>query len=227
LMERLSTGIKGLDEMIEGGIKAKSINLVVGEPGSGKSTFAVQFLLAGAKAGETGLYISVEEQRDKFFDNMKRYSFDLESLEREGKLVFHKTSTQEIRNFLDKGVISFGEYFQTYQIKRVVIDSATALMLAYNSETSQRSAIMNLLEQLAKWGATVLITSESDDGQARFGLEYLVDGIFRLYYRKVGQERVRTLEVFKMRGTDHSKQEIIYKLGNGGITLVPGGKILI
>ena len=225
-MARLSTGISGLDEMIEGGLKENSLNLVVGEPGCGKSTFAVHFLMSGVRAGERCLYVSVEEEKDKFFDNMKRFGFNLAGLETGGFLVYHKASVSELRGFLDQGIISFEEHLVAGGIKRVVIDSATALMLAYNAETSQRNALMNLFELLARFKVTVLITSESESGQGRFGVEYLVDAIFRMYYRKVGQERVRTLEVYKMRGTDHSKQEIVYRLGDGGIILYPDEKIL-
>jgi circadian clock protein KaiC len=224
---RLSTGIHGLDELIEGGLKSKSVNLVMGESGSGKSTFAVHFLMAGAEKGEAGLYVSVEEPKDKFFENMKRFGFDLAKLEAEKKFVFHKASVPEIRNFLDQGVVSFEQYFKTYNVKRIVIDSVTALMLAYGAETSQRNSLMTLFELLERWDMTVLITSEVEGEAARFGLQYLVDSVFRLYYRKVGQERVRTLEVLKMRGTDHSRQEIVYRLGKGGIILYPTEKVLV
>ena len=74
---------------------------------------------------------------------------------------------------------------------------------------------------------TVVLTSESSQGQARFGVEYLVDSIIRLYSRKIGQQRLQSLEVFKMRGTNHTRQELVYRLGSGGITLYPGEKILI
>jgi len=215
-----------LDSLIEGGLKAGSINLVSGEAGCGKSTFATHFLKAGADAGEAGLYVSVEEKKEKFYDNMGRFGFDLPSIDAAGKLVFHKTSVPEVRSFLDQGVVSFEQYFKEYDVKRVVVDSVTALMLPYNAETSQRNALMTLFEILERWGATVLVTSEVDSGQSRFGVEYLVDSIFKLYYRKIGQERVRTMEIFKMRGTDHSRQEMVYRLGDGGITLYPDEKIL-
>ncbi|MFH0862638.1 MAG: ATPase domain-containing protein [Candidatus Altiarchaeota archaeon] len=224
---RLSTGIKGLDELIEGGLKPKSINLVMGESGSGKSTFAVNFLKAGADKGEAGLYVSVEEQKDKFYENMSRFGIDLAKMEAEKTFVFHKASIPEVRNFLDQGMVSFEQYFKTHNLKRVVIDSMTALMLAYSAETSQRNSLLLLFELLSKWEVTVLVTSEVEGDEARFGLQYLVDTVFRLYYRKVGQERVRTLEVMKMRGTDHSKQEIVYRIGKGGIILYPTEKILV
>jgi len=173
-----------------------------------------------------GLYVSVEERKEKFFDNMKAFGFDLAGLEAKRMLVFHKTSVPEIRSFLDQGVVSFEEYFKTYEVKRVVIDSVTALMLPYNAETSQRNALMTLFEILERWGVTILVTSEVEENQPRFGIEYLVDTIIRLYYRKVGQERVRTMEVMKMRGTEHTNQEIVYRLGDKGIVLFPGEKIL-
>jgi circadian clock protein KaiC len=224
---RLSTGIPGLDELVEGGLKAKSVNLVVGEAGTGKSTFAIHFLEAGVDAGEMGLYVSVEEQKDKFYDNMMRFGFDLAKMEADGKLIFYKTSVSEIRTFLDQGVVSFEQYFHQGDVKRVVIDSVTALMLAYDSENSQRSALLNMFETIQRWGATVVVTSEVEEGTTRFGVDYLVDSIFRLYYRKIAQERVRTLEVLKMRGTNHSRQEIVYRLGKGGIVLYPGEKVLM
>ncbi len=224
-MVRLSTGVVGLDDLIEGGLKERSINLVVGQPGSGKSTFCIHFLIAGMKVGEKCLFVSVEETKEKFFDNMARFGFDLKSYEDAGLLYYHKTTVNELRSFLDQSVISF-EQFITDGVTRIIIDSATALMLAYNAETSQRNSLMNLFEKLGKFPITTLITAESDEGQGRFGVEYLVDGIFRLYYRKIGQERVRTLEIFKMRGTDHSKQEIVYRLSKGGLILYPGEKIL-
>ena len=224
-MARLSTGVKGLDPLIEGGIKKGSISLVVGQPGCGKSTFCIQFLIAGMKAGEKCLYVSVEEQKGKFFDNMMRFGFDLAAYERQGLLSYHKTTVNELRSFLDQGVVSFEQYMDS-DTKRVVIDSATALMLAYNTETSQRNSLLNLFEKLGQFDVTTLITSESDEGHGRFGVEYLVDSIFRLYYRKVGQERVRSIEIFKMRGTDHSKQEMVYRLSDGGIILYPDEKIL-
>jgi KaiC/GvpD/RAD55 family RecA-like ATPase len=226
--QRLSTGIHGLDELIEGGLKPRSINLVVGEAGCGKSTFATHFLKAGADAGEAGLYVSVEEAKEKFFQNMGRFGFDLARLEAEHKITFYKTSVADIRNFLDQGVINFEQYLQG-DVKRVVIDSVTALMLAYSNETSQRNALMTLFDQLERRGVTILVTSEVEAGagDGRFGIGYLVDGIFRLYYRKIGQERVRTLEVMKMRGTDHSKQEMVYRLGKTGIILYPNEKVLI
>ncbi|MBD3388526.1 MAG: AAA family ATPase [Candidatus Altiarchaeales archaeon] len=226
-MERLSTGVKGLDELIGGGLKPGSINLIAGEPGCGKSVFSVHYIMAGAEAGETCLYVSVEEKRDKFYSNMEGFGFDMQKLEDEGKLIFHKTTVSEMRNLLDQGLISFEEYFKPHQIKRVVLDSVTALMLAYNAETAQRNALMVLFEAMEKWGATVLVTSEVESGAARFGVEYLVDTIIHLYYVKIGQERVRTLEVFKMRGTDHTKQEIVYRLGKGGMILYPNEKVLV
>jgi KaiC/GvpD/RAD55 family RecA-like ATPase len=226
-MARLSSGIQVLDDLIEGGFREGSINLVVGEPGSGKSTLAVQFLQAGFKAGEAGLYVSVEEDKEKFFANMKNFGFDLEQFEKSGKLTFHKETVSDIRGFLDQGLISLEQYINTGNVKRVVLDSITALLLAYSAETAQRNAVLSLFDILLRYGVTVVITSEADDGKARFGVEYLVDGIIRLNTHKLSQERVTTLEVYKMRGTNHSRKEFVYRLEKGGLKIYPDEKILM
>jgi KaiC/GvpD/RAD55 family RecA-like ATPase len=225
-MVRVGSGVSGFDDLIEGGLREGSINLVSGDPGSGKSTFCVHFILEGIKKGEKCLYVSVEETRDKFFNNMAAVGLDLEQYEGSGNLVFHKETVTGIRNFLDQGTVSF-EHLIDSGVKRIVIDSITALLLGYDVERSQRGALLNLIELLSRFGVTVFITSESSDGQAKFGVEYLVDGVIRLYSRKVGQQRVQTLEVFKMRGTNHTRQEMVYRLGPGGITLFPGEKMLL
>ncbi|MFQ6052139.1 MAG: RAD55 family ATPase [Candidatus Hydrothermarchaeota archaeon] len=85
-MKKVSTGIDGLDEILDGGIPEKSIILISGGPGSGKSIFCVQFLIAGINSGENGVYVTFEERIEKIKRNMKTFGWDLEKLEGMGKL---------------------------------------------------------------------------------------------------------------------------------------------
>ena len=87
-MDRVSTGIKGLDEMLHGGLPRGRTILVVGSPGSGKTTFAMQFLVGGAKLGETGLYVSFEEKPERMKSNLSSFGWNLDSLEHDGKITF-------------------------------------------------------------------------------------------------------------------------------------------
>ena len=85
-LTRISSGIPGLDKLVEGGFKKNSINLFAGEPGAGKTIFAIQFLIDGLSKGENVLYITFEESQEKIFKHMERFGWDLRRFEKEGKI---------------------------------------------------------------------------------------------------------------------------------------------
>lgn len=89
-MERIPTEIKNFDALVEGGFEKNSINLLVGGSGSGKTIFAIQFLIAGMKKGEKCLYVTFEEKKKEFYYNMLDFGWDLEKLENEKKFVFFR-----------------------------------------------------------------------------------------------------------------------------------------
>jgi len=222
---RKSTGIAKLDELMEGGLKGTSINMLEGEAGSGKSTFAMQYLLAGVNAGEKGIYISVEESRKSVFENMKRFGFNLEQHEAKGMFMFYECTAQKLRDFLEKGAIGIEQEIKQMDAKRLVIDSISAFTLVYDTEAKQRAVVQKLFEKIKSWNLTTLIVSEAAQDYATLGLPYLVDGWVKLYYKKVGSERVRTVEVLKMRGTKHKTTETVYRIEDNGINLYPNERI--
>jgi circadian clock protein KaiC len=222
---RKSTGIRSLDELMEGGFKEGSINMVEGDAGSGKSTFAVQYMLAGVQAGEKCIYISVEENRKSFYANMKRFGFNLEQLENNGSFLFYECTAQRLRDFLEKGALGVEEEIKRMDAKRLVLDSISAFVLTYETESKQRLSVQRLFEKLKSWNLTSLIISESSQDYTPFGLHYIVDGWVRLYYKKVGQERVRTVEVLKMRGTKHKTTETVYRIEDEGLNLYPNERV--
>ena len=87
-MDRVPTGIKGLDELLGGGFPDGRCILVVGSPGSGKTTFALQYLYHGAILGETGLYVTLDEHPDHVKRNLQSYDWDIDGMEKKGKLLF-------------------------------------------------------------------------------------------------------------------------------------------
>ncbi|MFH0861829.1 MAG: ATPase domain-containing protein [Candidatus Altiarchaeota archaeon] len=222
---RKSTGVGKLDELMEGGFKEDSVNLLEGDPGSGKSTFALQYLLAGVKAGERGVYISVEETKKSFTHNMARFGYNIEEYENAGNFLFFECTSQKMKDFLDKGSLGIEQEIIQMQAKRIVLDSISAFVLNYENESKQRTAVQRLFEKLKSWNVTTLIVSESSQDYTPFGLTYIVDGWIKLYYKKVGQERVRTLEVLKMRGTKHKTTETVYRIEDTGINLYPNERV--
>src|SRR3989454_9714288 len=87
-LDRVPTGIKGLDELLGGGFPDGRCILIVGSPGSGKTTFALQYLYHGAMLGETGLYVTLDEHPDHVKRNLQSYDWDIDGMEKKGKLLF-------------------------------------------------------------------------------------------------------------------------------------------
>lgn len=88
IMERVSSGVKGLDEILGGGFPKGRTVLVVGSPGSGKTILALQYLRAGAAAGERSIYITFDEKPEQVKENVSEFGWDLDRLEAEGKIMF-------------------------------------------------------------------------------------------------------------------------------------------
>ena len=221
---RISSGIKGLDNLIEGGIPEDFIVLVAGSSGTGKTTFLMQFLSEGVKKGEKCVYIGLGESTDIIKQCMARYKMDLDKLAENDMLVFADIpalSIDEIKIIIDK----LGE-----DVKRVVIDPISALLFTFDRDIDLRQSIRELVELIREKNVTALVSTEVDEGSkkiSRFGIEdFLADGIIVLYYITDQGRRYRGIEVRKMRGTYHSDKIHLYKLETEkGFTVFPNQKI--
>ncbi len=220
IIERVPTGVKGLDEAMSGGFIRDSINLIAGGPGSGKSIFALQYLIKGiVEHNEHGLYLTFEERRNKLVQYMENFGWDLEKLEKEKKLRIIEISPKDVRKAVHNK--NFGLRYGTVKYikaKRVVIDSINAYSLLFPTELAKREAHINLFEMLRSWGVTVLLVAEYDVEEDKGSpLDFEVDGILRLYNFKRGDTRNRAIEIYKLRGSRHSTKtfplEIVDKEG--------------
>ncbi|MFH0818206.1 MAG: ATPase domain-containing protein [Candidatus Micrarchaeota archaeon] len=221
---RVRSGILGLDKLMKGGFPQNSINLIAGESGTGKTTFGLQFLYAGAtQFREAGMLISFEETKDSIAKEMASYGWNLDNAERDKKIVVLEYPPQEVGHFMAQEVI-IHDAVEEYGVKRVVIDSITTFALMYETEHKQREEVTKLVSKLKRWGCTVLMASEVEEDpkgemRARFGLETVCDGVIYLYNTRQGDERNRQMEVYKMRGTQHESKVVPMKFTSAGISL--------
>ena len=126
---RIQTGVNKFDSLISGGFKQYSTNMIVGGSGSGKTIFATQFLMEGIKKGETCLYITFEEKKNKFYSNMAAFGWDLEKYEKQGKFIFLEYTPAKVKTMLEEGGGSIETTVLQNKVSRMVIDSITSFAL--------------------------------------------------------------------------------------------------
>ncbi len=218
-MDRISTGIGGLDEMIEGGFKKKNTVLVVGGCGSGKSTLAMQYLYAGANAGEAGVYVSFEEEAEQIKENMLRHGWDLQKLEEGKKLKILRIDPQDVMHIIKQEYGIIVDAIRDIDAKRVVIDSLTSIETMIEGDFNKRQGVLKLVNWLQKIGCTTLMVSESEQDPTKYSrhgiMEFVVDGVIVLYNIRRGKSRIRALEVLKMRGTNQITNLVPYIIDKG------------
>lgn len=244
-----TVGIPGLDEMIDGGIPDGYSILVTGGPGTGKSTFAMQFLHEGEKKfGEKGLYITFEENPENMRRNFSKYGWELddveilclkpkrvEPLDKKGEDSFiipwsaytgREGSKFPMSAFSIKDVKNLiKKKAKEEDIQRLVLDSLSSLVLLEQDEFKVRQEIHEIIDMLEGLGCTSLILTEMPggaEGISKFGVEeFLLQGVIVIYNTKKGSKRVRGLEVLKMRGRKHSDKICLMEMSDNGIVVYP------
>ena len=224
LTDRTPTGINGLDDMIEGGFPKSSLILLAGSPGSGKTIASAHFLYHGAKnLNENGIYLSFAERREFFIENMKKFGFDFDALESQGKFKFlDLLTTREDTVSSTIGMLS--REVLELDARRLVVDSFTAMAQAFNRRIDAR-IILHMIEKLmSKSGCTTLLLVELPTGTKRIGLgfeEFVADGVI-LFETVDEREGIRKRAVIrKMRGTSHNMNYSHILISDRGISLMP------
>lgn len=222
-VKRIPTGIIGLDSLVEGGFKRKSINLVAGGPGSGKTIFAIQFLIYGIeKFNEAAVYVTFEEKKDKLYEDMLSFGWDLAKYERENKFIFIEYNPEQVKKLLIEGGGIIETLIEENKVKRIVIDSITSFSLLYKDELAKKEAALALFELINKWDCSAILTSQDqtkEDHTISAALEFEVDGIIILYHTKVKKSRIRAIEILKMRGTKHPGETFRFGITEHGIAI--------
>jgi len=243
-MGKIKTAIPGLDELLEGGYVENDVILVTGGPGTGKTTFGVQYLVEGARTfNEPGVLVVMEETPSRIMRDMWRFGWDIEKLVSMNKLriiyanpftytKFVKTLT-DIPGSMIASRKNIGEIFEQIQVeveviqaKRIFIDSITSLKLSPDP-TEVRHKISEFVKNLEFLDCTTLMSSEIQGEQSFNVEEYLSSGVIRLHVYRAEGCRVKAIEILKMRGVKHDETLHPYEIGDKGIIVYPGETVMI
>ncbi|MFH1432699.1 MAG: ATPase domain-containing protein [archaeon] len=236
-MERLKTGIIGLDEKTEGGFVKGSIILVVGKTGTGKTQFCSSFIYAGAIEKESGLYITTEERVEDIKEDINSmFNWDFTELEQKGLVKFlsikaiypERPLGEETQRITKSYLISIrsqiAEAIKEVKAQRVVLDSVSILEMFMQDRYMARVMLFGLVEYFKALQVTVVVSGEipeTSQGLTGSGIiEYLVDGVIKLDFVPVSEEFKRTLTIRKMRRTDHSTLIHPFEITPNGLHLV-------
>ncbi|GBF08685.1 UPF0273 protein [Aeropyrum pernix] len=235
MVDRVKTGIPGMDDILYGGIPRRNIVLLSGGPGTGKSIFSYQYLWNGLREGEPGVFVALEEHPVQVRINMAQFGWDVREYERQGLFAVVDAFTSGIGEAAKKeryvvtdpedvGLLIdvLKEAIRDVGAKRVAVDSVSTLYLA--KPVLARRTVMLLKRVLSGLGTTSILVSQVSVTERGFGgpgVEHAADGIIRLDLDEVDGELVRSLIIWKMRGTKHSMRRHPFEITDKGIIVYP------
>jgi len=232
-MGMIKTGISGLDEMLLGGIPEGHTVAIMGSPGTGKSTFVLQFIHTGLQTGENCVYISLEESEANLIKTALIYGWDLKPYIENKKLTLVNLNTLNFKAMITRFESDLPKLLTSFKIKRIAIDPITLYEMLFDTESERRDHLFNFAQVIKETGITAVMTSEISQKNpyySKFGLiEYITDGVIVLrQVRQADLGAVTTfIEVLKMRHIDHSKEIKPYSITNGGIVVHSGSGVFI
>ncbi|WP_406669850.1 ATPase domain-containing protein [Methanolobus sp. ZRKC4] len=225
---RIKTGIEGFDEVVQGGLLAERVYLVSGPPGSGKTTFCVQYLAHGATHGEVGLYATLLECPQNIIDDMSNFSLNIPALIKGQKLLFADLGPRMEYGYMDElnefitpdynvGRASIeseapspsmvfkeiAAYVSEYDVKRLVIDSVSAIRFTTKDLSLQEKEMSRFIRNLKKLGCTTILISEMTDPRAYSTEQFAAHGVIFMHNFLYDKTMTRAIQVIKMSGTRH------------------------
>jgi circadian clock protein KaiC len=229
------TGIRGLDEITDGGLPRGRPTLVCGGPGCGKTLLATEFLVRGAtEFDEAGVFMAFEETARDLAMNVASLGFALDRLTADGKLYIDHVRVERSEigwRLRPQGASGlFSEVVDRVEhaigkvgAKRVVLDTIETLFAGFSNDAILRAELRRLFAWLKNRGVTVVITGERGENTlTRHGLEeYVSDCVIVLDHRVENQISTRRLRIVKYRGSTHGTNEYPFLIEDGGFTVVP------
>jgi circadian clock protein KaiC len=244
-MRRIATGIKGFDDLIQGGFPENSANLLLGSYGTGKSIFSLEYIYNGAeKFKENGLIVSFEQQKDELIEQAELCGYKkISDLIKKDKISILCIPADEVDKFTVKKII---KEIKRINAKRVVIDSISALGInaplyalakkiiykeidwtgekilssSITSEDLKKNFVYKFVRKLRELNTTSLILSELEENSSKNKVsEYVCDGVISITFGTLGDQKIRNIEVQKMRKTENKTETHSFEITNKGIKM--------
>jgi circadian clock protein KaiC len=228
-LEKVPTGIEGLDSITAGGLPRGRPTLVCGGPGCGKTLLGMQFLINGAAIGEPGVAITFEETREDLAKNVASMGVDLEALIRQKKIAIDYVHVDR-SEILETGGYDLSGLFVRIEhaikeigAKRIFLDTLEVLFAGFSNVSVMRAELERLFRWLKDRAITAVVTGERGEASlTRGGLEeYVSDCVLSLDHRVTDQVTTRRIRVVKYRGSTHGTNEYPFLIDEHGISVLP------
>jgi len=229
-IDKNPTGIRGLDEVLNGGVPKGAMTLLSGGPGAGKTILGLEFLVRGAMAGQPGILLTFEETEPALKNYAAGFGWNLAELESQGLLAVVSARIQPEAvlsgDFDLRGVIGIlRQKAGSMKAEQVLIDAPDAFLRLLRDISKERTELNLLHEWLREAGMTALMTVKSRTGQASSAqydfLDYMADCVIHLDQRVLDQVTTRRLRVQKYRGSACGRNEYPFGITDQGIWIIP------
>jgi len=221
-MERIVVGVEGFDELVDGGIPSGNTVLISGPAGSGKTIFSLEFIVKGAEKGEKGIYLSLEESEENLVKICNQFGWDIKKYLDNDIVRILRYDPYRYENVMEILLTNLREL----NAKRIVIDSVSAMNLYIQDIREIRKTLVDIQNLTNENKAVSFLVSEIPADNLRkissYGVEeFVCDGIIVLYYLQAQTEFTRSILVWKMRASNHSRKIHPFKITNNGIKIYP------
>lgn len=222
MIDRIKSGITGLDEFIQGGFPLPSVLLVLGEPGTGKTTFGMQSIFQAASNGERAIYMTgIAEPVFMIKKFMSNYKFFDETFIENGKVQFWDLGTSIQTMGPKKALDAITDIVRETKVSRVIIDPLPLAQL-FSSQVDYRRYLYDFLTELRNLNVFTIIVGEKADESAADLEAYMVDAVVILYLKTLDNPLVykNLMRIRKMRGTNHTRDVLSVEINENGLTIL-------
>ncbi len=233
---KVRTGIPGFDTIISGGLREGRPIVVCGPPGSGKTTFGLQYLYSGAKDfDEPGVFVTLSQSAEEISKDCKQFGWDIQDLMAQGKLLIIDARPFKIQEgfiALDESLyrgesVPFEHLTQLIlsgikrvDAKRLVVDSLTVLGMQYSNNFYMRQGMQGLMQTLEDYECTSILVTELPHKDEIPVEWYVASGIVMMQHVRKEDTMERTIQVLKLRGVRHDDQIYPLKLDENGLQVL-------